>query len=234
MGRSIMKFNGYWVSALGDGLTKETDKWTRQSENRKALEVRIIRSAEIVFAEKGYSGSSMESIAVAADISKQNLIYYFPSKELLYRRVLKEILDIWIERLTFLETQGDTPEEIIRSYVSEKLKLSRLYPNASKVFAHEIISGAPLLKDYLVSHLKPQFDRDVKLVKSWVKKGLIDKVDPEHLFFTIWAATQTYADFSIQMEILLGKKSLGDRDFKRAEKAVTEFVMRAIGAPKNN
>jgi TetR/AcrR family transcriptional regulator len=74
----------------------------------------------------------------------------------------------------------------------------------------------------------------VKLVKSWVKKGLIDKVDPEHLFFTIWAATQTYADFSIQMEILLGKKSLGDRDFKRAEKAVTEFVMRAIGAPKNN
>lgn len=221
-------------SLLGDGLAEEKDKWTRQSENRKALETRILRSAEIVFAQKGYSGSSMESIAVTAKISKQNLIYYFPNKELLYKHVLKEMLDIWIEKLSFLETQGETPEEVIRSYVSEKIKLSRLYPNGSKVFAHEIISGAPLLKEYLISELKPQFDRDVKLVKSWIKKGLIDDIDPEHLFFTIWAATQTYADFSVQMEVLLGKKSLGQKDFDRAEKAVTEFVMRALGAKKNN
>jgi TetR/AcrR family transcriptional regulator len=108
-----------------------------------------------------------------------------------------------------------------------------LYPNGSKVFAHEVISGAPVLKDYLLSHLKPQFDRDVKLVKSWINKGLIDDIDPEHLFFTIWAATQTYADFSIQMEILLGKTSLDQTDFERAENAVTEFVVRALGAKKN-
>lgn len=215
-------------------MVEKDDKWTRKSDNRKALETRILRSAEVVFSEKGYSGSSMEKIAATANISKQNLIYYFPNKEILYKRVLKEMLDIWIEKLSFLETQGETPEEVIRSYVSEKIKLSRLYPNGSKVFAHEIISGAPLLKEYLITNLKPQFARDVKLVKSWVKKGLIEPIDPEHLFFTIWAATQTYADFSVQMEILLGKKSLSEKDFKRAEKAVTEFVVRALGAKKNN
>ena len=114
------------------------------------------------------------------------------------------------------------------------MQLSRLYPNGSKVFAHEIISGAPMLKDYLVSHLKPQFERDVKLVKSWISKGLIADIDAEHLFFTIWAATQTYADFSLQMEVLLAKKSLDEDDFERAELAVTEFVMRALGAKKIN
>ncbi|QKK79089.1 TetR/AcrR family transcriptional regulator [Marinomonas primoryensis] len=175
----------------------------------------------------------MERIAEISKISKQNLIYYFPNKDLLYKRVLKEILDIWIEKLSLLESDGATPEDVIRGYVREKMQLSRLYPNGSKVFAHEVISGAPVLKDYLLSHLKPQFDRDVKLVKSWINKGLIDDIDPEHLFFTIWAATQTYADFSIQMEILLGKTSLDQTDFERAENAVTEFVVRALGAKKN-
>ncbi|WP_339722179.1 TetR/AcrR family transcriptional regulator [Marinomonas primoryensis] len=206
---------------------------TKQSMNREVLESRILRSAEIIFAAKGFSGASMERIAEISKISKQNLIYYFPNKDLLYKRVLKEILDIWIEKLSLLESDGATPEDVIRGYVREKMQLSRLYPNGSKVFAHEVISGAPVLKDYLLSHLKPQFDRDVKLVKSWINKGLIDDIDPEHLFFTIWAATQTYADFSIQMEVLLGKTSLDQMDFERAENAVTEFVVRALGAKKN-
>ncbi|MDE8604267.1 TetR/AcrR family transcriptional regulator [Marinomonas sp. RSW2] len=206
---------------------------TKQSMNREVLESRILRSAEVIFAAKGFSGASMERIAEISKISKQNLIYYFPNKDLLYKRVLKEILDIWIEKLSLLESDGATPEEVIRGYVREKMQLSRLYPNGSKVFAHEVISGAPVLKDYLLSHLKPQFDRDVELVKSWISKGLIDDIDPEHLFFTIWAATQTYADFSIQMEILLGKTSLDQTDFERAENAVTEFVVRALGAKKN-
>jgi TetR/AcrR family transcriptional regulator len=221
-------FKADWI------LVEKKAKRTKQSINREELESRILRSAEVLFAEKGYSGSSMEAIAVTANISKQNLIYYFPNKELLYKRVLKEMLDIWIEKLSFLETQGDTPEAVIRRYVSEKMQLSRMYPNGSKVFAHEIISGAPVLKEYLISHLKPQFDRDVILVKSWINKGLVDNIDPEHLFFTIWAATQTYADFSVQMEVLLGKHRLGEADFERAELAVTDFVVRALGAKKNN
>ena len=221
-------FKADWI------LVEKKAKRTKQSINREELESRILRSAEVLFAEKGYSGSSMEAIAVTANISKQNLIYYFPNKELLYKRVLKEMLDIWIEKLSFLETQGDTPEAVIRRYVHEKMQLSRIYPNVSKVFAHEIISGAPVLKEYLISHLKPQFDRDVMLVKSWINKGLVDDIDPEHLFFTIWAATQTYADFSVQMEVLLGKHRLDEDDFERAELAVTDFVVRALGAKKNN
>jgi TetR/AcrR family transcriptional regulator len=218
---------------LNKKLVGSNRKRTKQSINREELESRILRSAEIVFAEKGYSGSSMEAIAVTANISKQNLIYYFKNKELLYKRVLKEMLDVWIEKLSFIEVSGDTPEGVIRRYVQEKMALSRIHPNGSKVFAHEIISGAPILKEYLISHLKPQFDRDVILVKSWINKGLIDEIDPEHLFFTIWAATQTYADFSVQMEVLLGKRRLDDDDFERAEMAVTDFVVRALGAKKN-
>jgi len=209
----------------------ETKRKTRKkSANRELLEARIIRAAEIVFATKGFSGSTMDRIAETAKISKQNLIYYFPNKDLLYKRVLQEILDIWMEKLSMLESPTQNPEEVIQRYVHEKLRLSREYPNSSKVFAHEVISGAPVLKAHLISHLKPQFERDVAVVNQWVERGLIKPVDPRHLFFTIWAATQTYADFSVQMEILLDKPQLDDDDFHEAEAAITQMVMRAIGA----
>jgi TetR/AcrR family transcriptional regulator len=207
-------------------------KKNKHEINRERLEARILRSAEVVFAETGYYGSSMERIANLAKISKQNLIYYFPNKEILYRRVLQDILDLWIEKLTFLEHSEHSPEDAIRQYVKDKLALSREYPNSSKVFAHEIISGAPMLKEYLREHLKPQFERDVKIIKSWINKGLIKKVNPQHFLFTIWAATQTYADFSVQMEVILDKPVLQDKEFKQAEQAIIEFVMRAIGAEK--
>ena len=74
----------------------------KPSSSRILIETRILRSAERAFSEKGFSGTSMESVAELAGISKQNLIYYFDNKELLYRRVLQDILDLWIEKMTLI------------------------------------------------------------------------------------------------------------------------------------
>ncbi|MGB0941487.1 MAG: TetR/AcrR family transcriptional regulator [Marinomonas sp.] len=202
----------------------------KPSSNRVLLENRILRAAEKAFATKGFSGTSMESVADSAGISKQNLIYYFSSKEALYHKVLQVILDLWVEKMVFSDDEDASPKQVIESYIIEKLALSRDYPDASKVFAHEIINGAPVLKDYMVSHLKPQFERDVQLVKRWIAKGLIDPVEPEHLFFTIWASTQTYADFSIQIQLLMGKTKLEADDFDVAAKFLSNFVLKALGA----
>ena len=204
----------------------------KPSSSRILIETRILRSAERAFSEKGFSGTSMESVAELAGISKQNLIYYFDNKELLYRRVLQDILDLWIEKMTLIEDQDASPSDVISVYIREKLRLSQNHPHGSKVFAHEIINGAPVLKDYLISHLKPQFERDVALVSKWVEAGLIDPIDPEHLFFTIWAATQTYADFSTQIQLMQGKSVLSEADFDKAEAFLTKFVLQGMGVKK--
>lgn len=204
----------------------------KPSSSRILIETRILSSAERAFSEKGFSGTSMESVAELAGISKQNLIYYFDNKELLYRRVLQDILDLWIEKMTLIEDQDASPSDVISVYIREKLRLSQNHPHGSKVFAHEIINGAPVLKDYLISHLKPQFERDVALVSKWVEAGLIDPIDPEHLFFTIWAATQTYADFSTQIQLMQGKSVLSEADFDKAEAFLTKFVLQGMGVKK--
>lgn len=201
----------------------------RRSAAREAQEQKILEAAERVFAEQGFSGASLESIAEHAGLSKQNMLYYFPSKESLYQHVLKTILDLWIERMALMEQAGDTPAVMLENYIRGKLEISRTRPFGSKVFANEVISGAKHLQEYMKNNLLPQFDADVALVRRWIDEGRMDPLDPEHLFFTIWAATQTYADFSVQVSLALGKAELDEEDFLRAGDFLTHVLLKGLG-----
>lgn len=204
-------------------------KSPRRSANRKALEQRILDAAEVVFAEQGFSGASLEAIAERAGLSKQNMLYYFPSKESLYQNVLKHVLDLWIEKMALMEQAGDTPAVMLENYIRGKLELSRTRPYGSKVFANEVISGATHLQVYLEEDLLPQLEADLALVRQWIADGRMDEVDPEHLFFTIWASTQTYADFSSQVSLALGKRELDEEDFQRAGDFLTHVFLKGLG-----
>jgi len=209
---------------------KPENNQRKPNAQRAQLEARIIKAAEHAFARTGFSGTTMETIAEAVGISKQNLIYYYPNKENLYRRVLQKTLDMWLEKMAFNEEEDAPVCDIIRHYIRGKLEISYENPDGSKVFAHEIMAGAPILKGYLLSHLKPQFEKDIALMKKWADAGQIRDIEPEHFFFTIWAATQTYADFASQISLMMGKKKLTRKDFDAAAGFLTDMVIHGIVA----
>ena len=201
----------------------------RRSRTRELHAATILRSAEDLFSRNGYNGTALEAIAEHANMSKQNLLYYFPSKEILYHRVLENVLDIWVEKMALLDQEGEDPAAMLRNYIRGKVELSRSNPNASKVFAIEIINGAPHLQDYLKERLLPVLEADVQLIKTCMAEGKIDPIDPYHLFFLIWSSTQTYADFSSQIEIALGKGKLEASDFQTATDFLTHVIIKGIG-----
>ena len=208
---------------------KPITKTRRPSRIREAHEVKIIEAAEHIFAQRGFNGATLESIAEQASMSKQNMLYYFSSKELLYQTVLKNILNLWLEKLNLINQPGSDPATMLANYIRDKLEISKSHPNGSKVFANEIINGAPHISQYLEENLKPALEADVKLVKGWIAQGLIDDIDPQHLFFVIWASTQTYADFSTQIQIAMGKPELDDGDFKNAGDFLSHTLLKGIG-----
>lgn len=208
---------------------KTTVKPRRPSRIREAHEIKIIEAAEHIFAQRGFNGATLEAIAEQASMSKQNLLYYFSSKEMLYQKVLTNILDLWLEKLNLINQQGTDPASMLSNYIRGKLEISKSHPNGSKVFANEVINGAPHVSQYLEETLKPALEEDVKLVKGWIADGLIDEIDPNHLFFVIWASTQTYADFSSQIQIALGKPQLDDGDFNGACDFLTHTILKGIG-----
>ena len=195
---------------------------------RAKIEAKILAAAEAVFAENGFSGAAMSEIARRAGIPKPNLHYYCKTKEELYRRVMDRILDLWLGTADEIRAESD-PAEALAHYIAAKIDLARRRPLASRVFANELIHGAPQLSGFLETELKDWVARKAKVIDGWVKAGKMQPVDPKHLFFMLWAATQTYADFAVQIAAVLGRKSLKPADYERAAQQTTEIVLRGLG-----
>ena len=183
----------------------------KRSQAVSAKKQAILSAALETFSQFGIHGTRLEQVAELAGVSKTNLLYYFPSKEALYVAVLQQILDIWLAPLKAFREEL-TPLVAIQQYIRLKLEVSRDYPQASRLFCLEMLQGAPLLKTVLSGDMKSLVDEKSAIIAGWVATGKLAPVDPHHLIFMIWAATQHYADFSAQVEAVTGK-SLKDDDF---------------------
>lgn len=191
---------------------------------RVAKEAAICAEAEKQFAQFGFEGTSLEQIAQGMSLSRHNLLYYYPSKDALYRAVLDAVLDEWLSRMAGIVAGAD-PEAALRDYIAAKLRYSFERPAGSQVFAREVMAGAPRFRDAIRARVLPALNADVKTFERWARAGLVRKMDFRHLMFTIWSSTQAYADQSAQFAILLGKPALDAKDFKAAEGVIAGLVL---------
>jgi TetR/AcrR family transcriptional regulator len=195
---------------------------------RQANEARILAAAERVFAGAGFGGATMAAIAEQANLPKANLHYYFGSKQELYRTVLAETLMDWLEPTHVIAHEAN-PKAAIEAYIRAKMALSMTRPHASRVFANELLHGAPIIKTLLATDLRDLVLAKADVIAHWVRTGQMAPVDPVHLFFTIWAATQTYADFEVQVCAVLGHTELTSDDQSRATEHVVALILRGCG-----
>ncbi len=195
---------------------------------RQSNEALILTAAEQVFAGAGFSGATMAAIAEACGLPKANLHYYFGSKQALYRAVLARTLADWLVPAHGITPEAD-PRDAIEAYVRAKMALSALRPHASRVFANELLHGAPVLGELLATELRDMVRKKAAVIDGWIAAGRMAPVDSTHLFFTLWAATQTYADFDVQVSAVLGRPGLSPAEHARATEHVVQLVLRGCG-----
>ncbi len=196
-----------------------------QRKNREA----ILDAALGVFSEAGFAAATLDRIAAAAQLSKPNLLYYFPSKEAIHEALLRGLLSTWLDPLRALDPEGEPVEELL-AYVRRKLALARDYPRESRLFANEILQGAPRIGPVLEGELRALVTERAAVIRAWAHQGRIAPVDPVHLIFSVWALTQHYADFDVQVRAVLG----GGDPFPGAEahlEAVFRRILRPDAAP---
>lgn len=170
-----------------------------QIRNREA----ILEAALEVFSSQGFRGATLEQIADAAGLSKPNLLYYFPSKEAVHSTLLSGLLHTWLDPLREMDADGEPVAEIL-GYMRRKLDLARDYPRESRLFANEILQGAPRIRAVIEGELKALVDEKAEVLRRWMDQGRLARVEPVHLIFSIWALTQHYADFDMQVRAVLG------------------------------
>ncbi|KUJ80171.1 TetR family transcriptional regulator C-terminal domain-containing protein [Ruegeria profundi] len=172
-----------------------------QKKNRAT----ILNAALNVFSAHGFRGATVDQIATEAGLSKPNLLYYFPSKEAIHTALLSGLLETWLAPLHDLDEDGEPMEEIL-SYIHRKLQMSRELPRESRLFANELVQGAPRIHDALSNDLKALVDEKTTVLTGWMDQGKIARLHPYHLIFSIWALTQHYADFDVQVRAILGEE----------------------------
>lgn len=187
----------------------------------------IIKAAATVFSRKGYDGARVDEIALKAGLPKANVLYYFKSKQNLYRVVMEEVLTLWLSAIDGVSPSSD-PVAVITEYVTKKLELSRTYPEASRIFAMEIISGAPIIGDYLRNDLRAWVAEKGKIFSVWQAEGRMVDIDPPHIFFMIWAVTQTYADFQTQIEAVLDVDDYESEVYDKITLDVVDVLIRGF------
>ena len=185
----------------------------------------ILDAALAVFSRAGFRGATLDEIAREAGLSKPNLLYYFPSKEAIHVELLSGLMDVWLAPLRHLDPEGEPVEEIV-AYVLRKLEMARELPRESRLFANEIVQGAPRILDQIEGELRELVDEKAALIRGWIEQGRLAPLDPHHLIFSIWATTQHYADFDVQVRGIL--KPRGDSHFDTAARFLETLYRRAL------
>jgi TetR/AcrR family transcriptional regulator len=206
----------------------KTQRRTRIQEEKEEL---ILEAALGIFSTHGFRGATIDEIAEAAGMSKPNLLYYFRTKEAMHRALIDRVLDTWLDPLREFDAEGN-PENEIRSYIRRKLEMARDFPRESRLFANEVLRGAPMIEDELKGPLKALVDEKAEVIRAWVKAGKIAKCDPYHLIFSIWSTTQHYADFDVQVRAVLGQGRDGAGRFEDAARYLEQLFLGGLAIGK--
>jgi len=206
------------------GLSSHNKSATRIQREKQEL---ILEAALDVFAANGFRGSTIDQISEAAGMSKPNLLYYFSSKEDIHKKLIDRLMDNWLAPLRHINAKGDPVEEI-RSYIRRKLQMSRDFPRESRLFANEILQGAPRIIPMIKGELKVMVDEKAKIIQGWMDQGKLVQADPYHLLFAIWATSQHYADFDVQVRAVLGPDKGGEGRFHDAAAFLETLFLKGL------
>lgn len=203
-------------------------------EQKKSMQKRqqLLAAALDVFSLYGFTGASLDEIAQIAEMHKSNIFYYYENKEALYVEVLTTVMQKWLAPLQSLEAELE-PVEALSHYLMTKIEISRTQPKASRLFALEVIQGAPHILPILKGPLKKLFKRKAKVISNWQEQGKIAAgIDPELLIINIWGLTQNYADFHTQIEMVTGKSLRNKSMYERMIEHTIHTILYGV-IPRN-
>ncbi len=188
----------------------------------------ILDAATDVFALRGFDGARIAEIAERAKLPKANVYYYFRTKMAIYETIVRDLVAQWDAALTELDVARH-PADALAGYIRAKLEFSRTRTTQSKMFANEVVHGGRFLSRSVRQHMHAITAEKAKVFEAWVNAGLMDPVDPRHLFILLWASTQFYADFGVMARNGLGVTRLTTDDFEKATETIAHIVMKGCG-----
>lgn len=219
---------GRYPDAIHELVSSSRRNGNLHVASRERALAKILKAGEIVFGRRGFDGATTAEIAKEAGVAKATVHYYFKTKEDLHAGVLDRILNIWADALNEINAETE-PAEALRRYIARKMRYSRELPELTRLWTIEVLSGAKRIEPFLSERCRKIIEEKSAVIRQWIDAGKMDPIDPPHLFFMIWAATQTYAESEAQIAMILDKDGLDDELLRSATETVSHIILKGLG-----
>ncbi|MNG09771.1 HTH-type transcriptional regulator RutR [compost metagenome] len=142
--------------------------------------------------------------------------------------MLQDIIDDWIGVFGFSD-EAFGARRVLSDLIRRKMHFSFEQPLRSRIFAAEMMRGAPVLRPMMETASKRRTEQAVSVIHNWMNQGQMGPVDPLLFLFHLWAVTQFYADHATQVNYFRGQTmdEPAEREYLIAQ--VTEFLLRGAG-----
>lgn len=174
---------------------------------------RLLDTATALFAERGFDGVSIASIAEVLGLSKQALLHHFNTKERLYGEVLERISRNFDVRLERLAESAGSPQALIEFFAAivEESQASR---TETALIVRELLDNRERAPEAGRWYLKPFLDALAEQVLSLPSWGGADRATAMAVVYQLLGAVHY---FSISHDTL--KAMFGESHFKALEAA---------------
>lgn len=199
----------------------------RSRASRERILAAIRAAAITEFSLHGLKGTSTQAIAERAGLTKPQLHYYIAGKEELYEELLMQVLQDWKVVFSFDEG-GNGPQPVLADYIRRKLDHAFDNPEISRIFTREVLDGGRNLERYW-PNARHWTQKKVDIINGWIARGLMRPLDARLLLMHIWAITQHYADFALQVRVMQGLPPDAPLDRDAISLEVVRFVLAGCG-----
>lgn len=160
-------------------------KWRRRKDARPT---EIVTAALACFAERGFAATRLDDVAARAGVTRGTLYLYFPSKEELFKAMVRQtILPIFAERTAMIARSTKPTPELLRDLilgVPEALTAERVAAIPKLIIA-EARNFPDLAQFYFEEVVQLARRRIRALVRRGIARGEFRPVDVDHVFYCI-------------------------------------------------
>jgi AcrR family transcriptional regulator len=198
-----------------------TDTTTRPTAER------ILDAAEDLFAEKGYTATSLGDVADRVGIRSPSLYNHFRNKEALYSAVVDRLLEAFTAPLAELTAGGITAERIY-AWLETIITMHHERPNLARLLQHAALSGGPQTNEIIERLFRPMFDREGVAEGEFSPTGIPSELQP-------WAVmalnnmVMSYITMAPMYRDLLGQDPFGEEALSRQRELILRLAQLAIG-----
>jgi AcrR family transcriptional regulator len=142
-----------------------------QESPAKSRKAEILDVATMLFAKRGYDGTSMNDVAERVGMRKASLFYHFATKDTLYEAVLDRLLDRLGSALRAVYAGEGTFAERVEAVAETVTALLSQYPDASRLLLRESMDMGPIVRDKLLAHILAVLDAAAVFIRSGQDAG---------------------------------------------------------------